>query len=53
MDDMDAMKESLSDSPRHQEWVEIDNNGKTIHAFVVYPENKEKSAAVVMIHENK
>ena len=53
MDDMDAMKKSLSDSPRHQEWVEIDNNGKTIHAFVVYPENKEKSAAVVMIHENK
>lgn len=47
------IKEMISDSPRHQEWVEIDNNGKTIHAFVVYPENKEKSSAVVMIHENK
>lgn len=44
---------NLSESPRHQEWVEINNNGKIIYAFVVYPENKEKSAAVMMIHENK
>jgi len=49
----DTVKEILSDSPRHQEWVEIDNNGKTIYAFVVYPENKESSSAVVLIHENK
>lgn len=46
-------KKMISDSPRHQEWVEIDNNGKTIHAFVVYPENKAKSSVVIMIHENK
>ncbi len=46
-------KKMLSDSPRHQEWVEIDNNGKTIHAFVVYPEQSENTSAVVMIHENK
>ncbi|MDA9129041.1 dienelactone hydrolase family protein [Candidatus Gracilibacteria bacterium] len=51
--DTEAYTESLSDSPRHQEWVEIDNDGKTIHAFVVYPENKTKSSAVIMIHENK
>lgn len=53
MDDDMTSKQALSDSPRHQEWVEIDNNGKTVHAFVVYPENKENSSAVVMIHENK
>gem|GEM_PF-5813644 len=47
------VKTELSDSPRHQEWVEINNAGKTIHAFVVYPENKQRSSAVVMIHENK
>lgn len=51
--DEDALKAMLSDSPRHQEWIEIDNNGKTVHAFVVYPENKANSSAVVMIHENK
>ena len=51
--DWNEMKENISDSPRHQEWVEIDNNWKTIHAFVVYPENNEKSSAVIMIHENK
>lgn len=51
--DESMIKDMLWDSPRHQEWVEIDNNGKTIHAFVVYPENKENSSAMVMIHENK
>lgn len=49
----DAVKKVLSDSPRHQEWVNIDNDGKNIRAFVVYPENNENSSAVVMIHENK
>lgn len=53
METTEVLEKSISDSPRHQEWVEIDNNGKTIHAFVVYPENKEKSSALIMIHENK
>ncbi len=44
---------SLSDSPRHQEWVEIDNNGKKIHTWVVYPQKSEKTKVVVLIHENK
>jgi carboxymethylenebutenolidase len=46
-------QKNLSDSPRHQQWVEIDNNGKIIYAYVVYPENKQSSSAVVLIHENK
>jgi len=49
----DLLKQALSDSPRHGEWVEIDNDGKTIHAFVVYPEENVATSAVVMIHENK
>lgn len=47
------MEKNLSESPRHQEWVEIENNGKKIHTFVVYPEVSEKASAVVLIHENK
>jgi carboxymethylenebutenolidase len=44
---------ALSNSPRHQEWVEIDNNGKKIHTWVVYPQKSEKAKVVVLIHENK
>lgn len=43
----------LGDSPRHQEWVEIDNNGKTIYAWVVYPEVDAPAPVVLVIHENK
>jgi carboxymethylenebutenolidase len=44
---------ALEKSPRHQERVEIDNNGKSIHARVVYPEVSTKSPVVLVIHENK
>lgn len=43
----------LGDSPRHQEWVEIDNNGKTVYAWVVYPEVSTPAPVVLVIHENK
>ncbi|MBP9773340.1 MAG: dienelactone hydrolase family protein [Candidatus Peribacteraceae bacterium] len=48
-----ASMNRLSDSPRHQEWVEIQNNGKTIYAWVVYPQTSEKRPVVLLIHENK
>lgn len=44
---------SIEKSTRHQEWVEIDNNGKTIYTWVVYPEVSTPTNVVVMIHENK
>jgi carboxymethylenebutenolidase len=44
---------NLSDSPRHQEWVAVDNNGRSIHTFVVYPEVSEKAPVVLLIHENR
>jgi carboxymethylenebutenolidase len=43
----------LEQSPRHQEWVAIKNGERTIHSFVVYPQSKKKTAAVVVIHENR
>lgn len=45
-------KQSLEKSPRHQEWVAVKHGERTVHAFVVYPERKDKAAAVVVIHEN-
>ncbi len=47
----DWAKERLAKSSRHQEWVQVKNGDRTVHAFVVYPEVKNKAAAVVVIHE--
>lgn len=47
----DWAKKRLDDSPRHQEWVELKNGNRTVKAFVVYPEVKEKATVVVLIHE--
>ncbi|MBV6457257.1 MAG: hypothetical protein HONBIEJF_00365 [Fimbriimonadaceae bacterium] len=47
----DWAKKDLEDSPRHQEWVDLKNGARTVKAFVVYPEKKEKATVVVLIHE--
>lgn len=47
----DWAKERLADSPRHQEWVELKHGSRTVKAFVVYPEKKDKASVVVLIHE--
>ena len=46
----DWAQKDLEKSPRHQEWVSV--GGRSLKAFVVYPETKRKTAAVVIIHEN-
>lgn len=45
--------QQLSDSPRHQERVELENEGKKVHTWVVYPEASMPAPVVVVIHENK
>lgn len=47
----DWAKQRLDKSPRHQEWVMVKNGDRTVHAFLVYPEVKNKALAVVVIHE--
>ena len=44
-------KERLNKSPRHGEWVDLKSGERTIKAFVVYPESKNKTPAVLVIHE--
>lgn len=44
----------LDDSPRHQEWVELETaSGQTVRAFVVFPEVSKPVPTVVVIHENR
>jgi carboxymethylenebutenolidase len=47
----DFGKERLNNSPRHAEWVDINLGDRTIKAFVVYPESKNKTPVVLVIQE--
>ena len=47
----DWAKQKLEKSPRHQEWVKIKNGERTVNAFIVFPEVKNKATAVIVIHE--
>ena len=47
----DFGKDRLNSSPRHAEWVDIKAGDKTIKAFVVYPERKEKTPVMIVIQE--
>jgi carboxymethylenebutenolidase len=47
----DWAKAVLLKSPRHQEWVKIKYDNRTVDAFVVYPEVSHKAPVVLLIHE--
>jgi carboxymethylenebutenolidase len=41
----------LDKSPRHREWVTIKHDGRSVETFVAYPESKDKTPVVLVIHE--
>jgi carboxymethylenebutenolidase len=47
----DWAKAALEKSPRHREYVALKHDGRTVQAFVVYPEVSHKAPVIVMIHE--
>ena len=47
----DWAKANLEKSSRHREWVTLKHDGRSLQAYVVYPEVKQKATVVVMIHE--
>ncbi len=47
----DWAKPRLNNSPRHGEWIDIKSGDRTIKAFIVYPERKDKTPVVLVIHE--
>ncbi len=50
----DPVKKRLDASPRHHEWVDIKTKGgRTVRAFLVFPEVSKPVPAVVVIHENR
>jgi len=47
----DWARERLEKSPRHREWVTVKHNGRPVETFVVYPESKNKTPVMLVIHE--
>ena len=47
----DWAKTRLEASPRHREYVALNHGNRTLQAFVVYPEVKEKAPVLILIHE--
>ena len=47
--------EALARSPRHSEWVDIKTveGGPSVKSWVVYPESKDRTGVVIVIHENR
>ncbi|HST30232.1 MAG TPA: dienelactone hydrolase family protein, partial [Chthoniobacterales bacterium] len=48
----DFGRDRLNSSPRHADWVDIKSgDNRTIKAFVVYPESKNKTPVVLVVSE--
>lgn len=47
----DWAKTKLDKSPRHLDWVTIENGNRKLKCFIAYPEVKNKATAVLVIHE--
>jgi carboxymethylenebutenolidase len=47
----DWARTNLEKSPRHREWVNVKHDGRTVEAYVVYPESKDKTPVILVIHE--
>ncbi len=41
----------LEKSPRHLEWVTVKHGDREVRCFIAYPEVKQKSTAIIVIHE--
>jgi carboxymethylenebutenolidase len=47
----DWTKARLEKSPRHLEWIKIQQGTRSVQSFIAFPEVKEKATAVIVIHE--
>ena len=47
----DWAKARLDKSPRHGEFVKVKHDNREVQSFITYPEVKDKSTAVIVIHE--
>src|SRR3954471_10063880 len=47
----DWAKQKLEKSTRHREWVKVQHDGRSVDAYIVYPEVSTKAPVVLVIQE--
>jgi carboxymethylenebutenolidase len=47
----DWAKQKLEKSSRHREWVKVQHDGRSVDAYIAYPEVSAKAPVVLVIHE--
>jgi carboxymethylenebutenolidase len=47
----DWAKQKLEKSTRHREWVTVKHDGRSVEAYIAYPEVANKAPVVLVIHE--
>src|SRR3982750_3234695 len=47
----DWAKQKLEKSTRHREWVKVQHDGRSVDAYIVYPEVSARAPVVLVIHE--
>src|ERR1700735_3692329 len=47
----DWARARVAKSPRHHEWVTVKHDGRSVETFVAYPESKDKTPVILVIHE--
>jgi carboxymethylenebutenolidase len=47
----DWAKQKLEKSTRHREWVTLKHDGRSVEAYIAYPEVAKKAPVVLVIHE--
>src|SRR5438874_10349495 len=47
----DWAKSKLEQSSRHREWAKVQHDGRSVEAYIVYPEVSAKAPVVLVIHE--
>jgi carboxymethylenebutenolidase len=43
--------QNLARSPHHQEWVRISNSGRSLKAWLAYPNARKRLPVVLVLHE--
>jgi carboxymethylenebutenolidase len=43
----------LETTPRHDEWIEVAQDGRRVRTYVVHPERSDRAPVVIVIHENR
>lgn len=48
-----APADRLESTPRHNEYVQVEHDGRSVQTYIAYPQVSTKAPVVILIHENR